>query len=54
MTTHSFRAEYPAHTRRGFARMIAVVTAAFAAAVDVLDEATDQSAAARQRFPSAD
>lgn len=54
MTTHAFHAQYPAHARRGFARMIAAVTAAFAAAVDVIDEATDQSAAARRRFPSAD
>jgi len=57
MTTVTFRAGYHArarHARRGFKRMIAAVTAAFAAAFDVIDEATNQSAAARRRFPSAD
>jgi hypothetical protein len=54
MTTLTFRAESPAHARHGFKRMIAAVTAAFAAACDVIDEATNQSAAARRRFPAAD
>jgi hypothetical protein len=54
MTTLSFHAAYPAHARRGVARVIAAVKAAFGAAFDVIDEATDQSAAARNRYPLAD
>jgi hypothetical protein len=54
MTTLSFRTGSDAHARRGLKRLFAAVTAAVAAAFDVIDEATDQSAAARARFPSAD
>ncbi len=52
MTT--FSAKYPAPWRRGVARVIATVTGAFETAFEVIDEATDQSAAARRRFPTAD
>lgn len=54
MTTLSPPAAYPVPNRRGLARFIAALTAAFGALFDVLDEATDQSAAARRRYPSAD
>jgi hypothetical protein len=50
-TTHDMIAP---PVRHGFARMFAAVTAAFGAAYDVIDEATDQSAAARSRYPWAD
>jgi len=54
MTTPSLRAKNSAHTRHGLARFIAAVTAALATAFEVIDEATDQSAAARRRFPASD
>jgi hypothetical protein len=54
MTTLSLSAKYPAPWRRGLSRIIATVTGAFEIAFNVIDEATDQSAAARQRFPTAD
>jgi|HubBroStandDraft_3_1064219.scaffolds.fasta_scaffold576342_3 hypothetical protein len=46
--------KYPAPWRRGVARIVATVTGAFETAFEVIDEATDQSAAARRRFPTAD
>jgi hypothetical protein len=54
MTTMFLSAKYPAPWRRGLARIIATVTGAFESAFEVIDEATDQSAAARRRFPTAD
>ena len=54
MTTLSLRAKYPAPARRGFARIVTAVTAAVETVFEVLAEATDQSAEARRRFPSAD
>jgi hypothetical protein len=54
MTTLFLSAKYPAPWRRGVARVIATVTGAFETAFEVIDEATDQSAAARRRFPTAD
>lgn len=54
MTTLTLRAKYPVPARRDLARIIAVVTTAFETAFEVIDEATDQSAAARRRFPTAD
>jgi len=54
MTTLSLRAKYPSPARRGLARIIAAVTGAFETVFEVIDEATDQSAAARRRYPSAD
>lgn len=54
MTTLSLRAKYPAPAWRGFARIIAAVTAAVETVLDVFGEAADLSAAARRRFPSAD
>lgn len=57
MTTLSLSAKYPAPLtprRRGLARVIAAVADAFETAFDVIDEATEQSAAARRRFPTAD
>jgi hypothetical protein len=53
-TAHDTRDLIAPAAPRGFARMFAAVTAAFGAAYDVIDEATDQSAAARNRYPSAD
>jgi hypothetical protein len=54
MPTFTLAAKYPAPWRRGVARIIATVTGAFETAFEVIDEATDQSAAARRRFPTAD
>jgi hypothetical protein len=57
MTTLSLTEKHPAPLtpwRRGLARMIATAAGAFETAFAVIDEATDQSAAARRRFPTAD
>ncbi|MGA7790096.1 MAG: hypothetical protein WCA56_18250 [Xanthobacteraceae bacterium] len=58
MTTLALRAKNPAPARalgrRGLARFLAAVTAAFGTVFEVIDEATDQSAAARRRFPTSD
>lgn len=58
MMTLSLSAKRPvssmARWRRGLARIIATVTGTFETAFAVIDEATDQSAAARRRFPTAD
>jgi hypothetical protein len=54
MTTILLSAKYPTPWRRGLARIIATVTGAFETAFEVIDEAIDQSAAARRRFPTAD
>jgi hypothetical protein len=54
MTVRLLRAENPAHAHRSLARIVAAVTATFATVFAVLDEATDQSAAARRRFPTSD
>jgi hypothetical protein len=54
MTTSLLNANYPLPARRGLARIIAAVTATFGAVFEVIDEATDQSAAARRRFPTCD
>jgi hypothetical protein len=57
MTTLSLRAKFPAPARGGPARLIAALSglsALFQTVCEVIDEATDQTAAARRRFPSAD
>lgn len=54
MTALSLSAKDSAPWRRGLARIIATVTGAFETAFEVIDEATDRSAAARRRFPTAD
>jgi|GEM_PF-4146535 len=54
MTTLSLRAKYPAPARNSLARLIDALTAAFETVFEVIDEATDQSAAARRRFPTSD
>jgi hypothetical protein len=54
MTTLFLSAKHPAPWRRGLARIVATVAEAFETAFAVIDEATDQSAAARRRFPTAD
>jgi hypothetical protein len=54
MTTSLLHAKYPVPARRGLARIIAAMTVAFGAVFEVIDEATDQSAAARRRFPTSD
>ncbi|HUI15942.1 MAG TPA: hypothetical protein VL048_20975 [Xanthobacteraceae bacterium] len=57
MTTLSLSEKHPAPStpwRRGLARIVATVTGAFETAFAVIDEAADQSAAARRRFPTAD
>jgi hypothetical protein len=46
----AIRREFP----RDLSRILATLTAGFAAAFAVIDEATEQSAAARRRYPSAD
>jgi len=54
MNTLSLSPKYPAQWRRGLARIFGAVAEAFETAFEVIDEATDQSAAARRRFPTAD
>jgi len=54
MMTLSVSAEHPTAARRGLARIIAAMTSTFETVFAVIDEATDQSAAARRRFPTAD
>lgn len=54
MSTLSLPARDPAPVRHGLARIVAAVAAAFETVVDVIDEATDGSAAARNRFPTSD
>jgi hypothetical protein len=46
----AIRREFP----RDLSRILATVSAAVSAAFAVIDEATEQSAAARRRYPSAD
>ena len=57
MTSLSLSPKYPAPMtpwRRGLARVIAAVAGAVETAFDLIDEAADQSAAARRRYPTAD
>jgi hypothetical protein len=54
MTMLSVPENHPAPVRRNLARILAAVADAFETAFAVIDEATDQSAAARRRFPTAD
>ena len=54
MTALSLSARHPVLWRRGLARIVATVAGAIETAFAVIDEATDQSAAARRRFPTAD
>jgi hypothetical protein len=53
MTTLTFRTPYPAPPHR-LSRALNAVASALATMLDVFAEAADQSAAARNRFPSAD
>lgn len=54
MTMLSVPENHPAPVRHNLARILAAVAEAFETAFAVIDEATDQSAAARRRFPTAD
>ena len=54
MNTLPLSLKSPAPWRRGLGRIVATVAEAFETAFEVIDEATDQSAAARRRFPTAD
>ena len=54
LSENSLSANVAAPRRRGLARLIGAVSDAFEQVFEVIDEAADQSAAARRRFPTAD
>jgi len=54
MTSLALHAARSAPARRGFSRVVAVVTSAFETMVEVFAEAEQSSSAARARFPLAD